>query len=247
MKANISGLIGILDFCVKRSESRNPVDAVMFFSSSEIYGDPDPKNIPTDEDYNGNVSPNGPRSCYDESKRMGEALCLGYSRQFGIKTKIARPFNNYGPGLLRGDGRVIADIAGDIVDRKDIAIYSNGKATRTFCYVADAIVGYVKVLVNGKSGVPYNIGMDENEISINQLAELAAGISLDTFGFRPKINFERSQDQDYLTHNPQRRRPSINRARFEIGYSPRVGLKEGLQKTLQWYAMEHDRKIGELI
>jgi UDP-glucuronate decarboxylase len=247
MKANISGLIGILDFCVKRSEAGRPVDAVMFFSSSEIYGDPDSKNIPTNEDYNGNVSPNGPRSCYDESKRMGEALCLGYSRQFGIKAKIARPFNNYGPGLLRGDGRVIADIAGDIVDRRDITLYSNGKATRTFCYVADAIVGYIKVLIKGRSGIPYNIGMDENEISIDQLAELAADISSSVLGFQPKIIFEKSQDQDYLTHNPQRRMPNINRARFDIGYSPKIGLSEGLQKTLRWYDKEHDKEIGELI
>ena len=112
---------------------------MLFYSSSEIYGDPTPENIPTPETYRGNVSCTGPRACYDESKRYGETLCVNFAQQRGVPVKIARPFNNYGPGLKITDRRVIPDFARDIMAGRDIVMLSDGAPKRTFCYVADAV------------------------------------------------------------------------------------------------------------
>ena len=135
---------------------------MLFYSSSEIYGDPTPENIPTPETYRGNVSCTGPRACYDESKRYGETLCVNFARQHGLPIKVARPFNNYGPGLKITDGRVIPDFARNILDGTDIVMLSDGSAKRTFCYVADAVVGYYKILVKGRSGEAYNVGVEDS-------------------------------------------------------------------------------------
>lgn len=148
-----------------------------FFSSSEIYGDPIAGNIPTPESYNGNVSCTGPRACYDESKRYGETLCVNFAQQYDLPIKISRPFNNYGPGLKITDSRVIPDFAKDVLSGRDINMLSNGSPTRTFCYVADAIVGYYKILVRGRKGEAYNIGVESPEISILNLAELIVNIA----------------------------------------------------------------------
>ena len=147
------------------------VDGLLYFSSSEIYGDPTPDNIPTPETYRGNVSCTGPRACYDEAKRFCETLCVNFTAQYGLPVKIARPFNNYGPGLKITDRRVLPDFARDIFAGRDIVLLSDGSPTRTFCYVADAIVGYYKVLVKGHRGESYNIGVESPEISITEVAE----------------------------------------------------------------------------
>ena len=145
MDANINGLRSLLDWSLRRSASAaRPVEGFLFFSSSEIYGDPTPENIPTPETYRGNVSCTGPRACYDESKRYGETLCVNFAHQYGLPVQIARPFNNYGPGLKITDRRVIPDFARDILDGRDIVMLSDGSATRTFCYVADAVDGLLQ-------------------------------------------------------------------------------------------------------
>ena len=205
--SNITGLRNLLEYCVQQRDARHPVEGLMFYSSSEIYGDPAPEWIPTPEHYRGNVSCTGPRACYDESKRFGETLCVVYSQQHGIPVKIARPFNNYGPGLKITDRRVIPDFVRDVFSGRDIVMYSDGKPTRTFCYSADSIVGYYKVLVNGRGGEPYNIGIDRPEISMNELAEKIISTAGELFGYRGRLVHGASTEPAYLVDNPNRRCP----------------------------------------
>ncbi len=152
--ANINGLRNLLDYSVRQAERGIPVDGFLFYSSSEIYGDPAPEAIPTSEDYRGNVSCTGPRACYDESKRFGETICVTFARQHGVPVKMARPFNNYGPGLKITDGRVLPDFARDVLNGRDIVMYSDGSPKRTFCYSADAITGYYYLVDNPNRRCP---------------------------------------------------------------------------------------------
>jgi UDP-glucuronate decarboxylase len=238
MDANIYGLRHLLDYCLRQRGKGMPVEGFLFFSSSEIYGDPDPAYIPTPETYRGFVSCTGPRACYDESKRYGETLCVNFAQQYGLPIKVARPFNNYGPGLKITDRRVIPDFARDILDGKNIVMLSDGSPTRTFCYVADAVVGYYKILVNGRSGEAYNIGVEAPEISIADMAERIVAIARDLFGYEGKVIRETSTSPDYLVDNPNRRCPVIQKAKDELKYDPSITLDEGLTRSLIWYS-EH--------
>jgi UDP-glucuronate decarboxylase len=235
MDANINGLRALLEYCLTQSLKGNPVLGFLYYSSSEIYGDPTPENIPTPETYRGNVSCTGPRACYDESKRYGETLCVNFARQYNLPIKAARPFNNYGPGLKITDRRAIPDFAKDILSGCDIVMFSDGSPKRTFCYVADAIVGYYKILVRGQYGEAYNIGVEGPEISIANLAERIVKIARDLFGYNGKVVPKESHDKDYLVDNPNRRCPQITKARSELGYNPTITLDEGLKRTLIWY------------
>jgi dTDP-glucose 4,6-dehydratase/UDP-glucuronate decarboxylase len=152
MDANVNGLRYLLDYCLDRKGKGRGVEGFLFYSTSEIYGDPTPGNIPTPETYRGNVSCTGPRACYDESKRYGETLCVNFANYHDLPVKVARPFNNYGPGLKITDRRVLPDFARDVLSGRDIVMLSDGAPTRTFCYVADAVVGYFKILVRGDGG-----------------------------------------------------------------------------------------------
>ena len=235
MHANVEGIKNLLSLCVQQERTKNPVKSLLFFSSSEIYGDATPENIPTPEDYNGNVSCTGPRACYDESKRYGETLCVNYYRRLGIPAKIVRPFNNYGPGLNISDRRVIPDFAKSILSGDDLVILSNGSPSRTFCYIADAIAGYFKVLTHGNNGEPYNIGSDGPEVTILELAKTIKQAAENILDYQGNIVKNISDDPDYLIDNPQRRCPDISKARNELGFSPGCDLLTGLQKTLIWY------------
>ncbi|MGH2663641.1 MAG: NAD-dependent epimerase/dehydratase family protein [Actinomycetota bacterium] len=238
MDANVGGLRTLLDHARRQADRGRPVRGFLFFSSSEVYGDPLPGNIPTPETYRGNVSFTGPRACYDEAKRYGETLCVTFARQFGVPVKIVRPFNNYGPGLKITDRRVIPDFAADILSGKDIVVLSDGSPTRTFCYVADAVVGYYKALVRGGPGEPYNIGVEEPEISVLDLAERMAATGRELFGYPGKVVHRSPEERDYLEDNPSRRCPVIAKARGELGYEPGIELDEGLRRSLVWYT-EH--------
>ncbi len=233
INANVIGLYNILEYMVK---TKNKVKGLLFFSSSEVYGDPTKDNIPTPETYKGNVSCIGPRACYDESKRFGETLCVNYSKAHKLPIKIARPFNNFGPGLKLQDGRVIPDFAKNILQKKDISLYSEGSPTRTFCYITDAIIGYIKILINGKNGESYNIGVENPEISMTDLAEKMRQIAIKHLGYRGKIIKQKSPDQNYLTDNPSRRCPKIEKARKDLRFEPQITLDQGLTNTLLWYA-----------
>jgi nucleoside-diphosphate-sugar epimerase len=234
--ANIIGLRRLLDYCRAQTDAGRPVQGMLFFSSSEIYGDPPPDQIPTAEDYRGNVSCTGPRACYDESKRFGETLCVTFARQYGVPVKMARPFNNYGPGLKITDGRVIPDLARNVMAGGDIVLLSDGAPTRTFCYASDAVTGYYKALVAGRPGEAYNIGTQRPEISMRDLAEQVAGLARELFDYRGRVVRRESSERDYLVDNPQRRCPDLRKSQTELGYEPSVSLKEGLRRSLLWYA-----------
>jgi len=236
MDANVNGLRFLLEYCRRQKEKQKAVEGFLFYSTSEIYGNPSPENIPTPESYYGYVSCTGPRACYDESKRFGETLCVNFARQYDLPIKIARPFNNYGPGLKITDRRVIPDFVRDIVAGRDLVMFSDGSPTRTFCYIADAIIGYFKVLVNGRIGEAYNIGVEEPEISMTYLAETIAEFSKDIFGYHGQVVHRQSEDQDYLSDNPSRRCPRIEKARKELGYAPSITLHEGFRRSLVWYS-----------
>jgi nucleoside-diphosphate-sugar epimerase len=240
MDANVNGLRSLLEYCKQQKENGKPVEGFLFFSSSEVYGDPSRENIPTPETYYGYVSCTGPRACYDESKRYGETLCVNFARQYDLPVKIARPFNNYGPGLKITDKRVLPDFARDVLAGRDIVMLSDGSPTRTFCYVADAIIGYFKIMLRGRMGQAYNIGVEEPEISMLDIAERVVKIAKDLFDYKGKVVHQPANDQDYLADNPNRRCPIIDKARNELEYNPSVSIEEGLRRSLIWYYDNHD-------
>jgi len=236
MDANVDGLRRLLDRALQQKDTDTPVEGFLFFSTSEIYGDPTAENIPTSETYRGNVSCTGPRACYDESKRYGETLCVNFAQVHELPIRIARPFNNYGPGLRIQDGRALPDFARNVFQDSDIVLLSDGAPTRTFCYVADAVVGYIKILTRGRNGESYNIGTDDDEISIRGLAEMVVQLAGEHFDYSGSLVYESSPDKDYLVDNPNRRRPVIDKARSELGYEPEVSLAEGVRRSLVWYS-----------
>jgi len=229
--SNVTGLKNLLDY-----SKENFIESFLFFSTSEIYGDPDQEHIPTNEDYRGYVSCTGPRACYDESKRLGETLCVNYWQIHNVPVKISRPFNNYGPGLKITDKRVIPDFFRDVINNRDIIILSDGKNTRTFCYVSDAIDGYIRILLSDYNGEPFNIGTRQPEISMGELAKRIINIS----GKNLKVKYQTSSDSNYLTDNPQRRCPSIDKAKRLLGYNPKVSLEDGLRRTYDYYTAHPD-------
>ena len=236
MDANVNGLRHLLEYIKRQKLSGDTSpEGFLFYSSSEVYGDPAADKIPTSENYHGNVSFTGPRACYDESKRYGETLCANFARQYDLPIRIARPFNNYGPGLKITDKRVIPDFARNILENENIVMLSDGKPTRTFCYVADAVVGYYKVLVNGRNGNAYNIGTESPEISMADLARMMAEQARHLFGYNGRVITTPSEEKDYLVDNPNRRCPRIDKAVNELGYAPQVKIDEGLRRSLVWY------------
>ena len=228
MEANTTGLKKILDFYKDKV-----VKGFLMFSTSEIYGNPDPQNIPTSEEYRGNVASIGPRACYDEAKRFAETLCYTYATEYNMPVILVRPFNNYGPGMSIYDKRVPADFANAIVNQKNIEILSDGRPTRTFCYIADAIAGYLLAFTYGKFDV-FNIGYDGEEHSVLELAEMYVLVAKKHFDYAIEIKFAQSKDQNYLIDNPNRRCPIITKAREKLMYHPEITLEIGLEKYLRF-------------
>lgn len=223
---NVSGTRHMLEI------ARHGVRSILYISTSEIYGDPDPAFIPTREDYRGNVSCHGPRACYDESKRLAEALCTIYHDLYQVPIKVVRPFNVYGPGQRLDDRRIVPDLISAALDRRPLVLYSDGRATRSFCYASDAIRAMLVILLSNSNGEAFNIGNDEREISISdfarELADVAGPPQL------PVIH-QSSDDPHYLTDNPQRRCPDLAKLRTSFNWQPKVGLREGLRRTLHSY------------
>lgn len=224
--ANVWGLRKLLDFYKNKR-----IRSFLFFSTSEMYGNPPAKDVPTSEDYRGNVSCIGPRACYDESKRFGETLCYFFNRAYLMPIKIVRPFNNYGPGLSTTDKRVVADFAFSIMKNEDIVIYSDGSPTRTFCYVSDALIGYFKSLLHNEFEF-FNIGIDRPEISIKDLASIYRKHGEKLFNYKGDIIFESSEDKSYLIDNPHRRCPDITKAKRLLKYNPKIEVYEGVERYL---------------
>ncbi len=202
---------------------------MLFFSSSEIYGDPFPEFVPTAEDYRGNVSTRGPRACYDESKRMGESLCWVYENYFNVHVSVVRPFNVYGPGMMPKDYRVLPNFAASIARNEELSIYGDGRQTRTFCYITDAIIGFLKVLVDSETPNVFNVGNPSPEVSMNELAKIVLAIS------GRKVNAKLSDyPETYPEDEPNRRCPDISRIKKNLNFSPQVSLETGLSRFLTW-------------
>lgn len=229
--ANVEGTRRMLELARDRD-----VKGMLVMSTSEVYGDPDPKFIPTPETYNGNVSCTGPRACYDESKRLAETLSMTYYREYGLPVILIRPFNVYGPGLRLDDQRVLPDFMSAVLRNEPIVLFSDGRPTRTFCYVSDAIGAMWRLLLSKQGGEAYNVGNHHGEISTRDLAELVSRIGSTVTDSPPvEVKLQVSSDSEYLTDNPQRRCPDTTKLRANTDWVPKVSLEEGLRRTLVSY------------
>lgn len=205
---------------------------VLHASTSEIYGDPDIH--PQPEGYWGNVNTIGPRSCYDEGKRFAETLVTDYARQNGLTARIVRIFNTYGPRMQPDDGRVVSNFVLQALCGEDITIFGDGSQTRSFCYVDDLIDGFLR-LMGSRTEItgPINLG-NPAEITVGALAE----IIIDMTGSHSRI-----VHRPLPVDDPRRRRPDISRAETLLGWQPRVPLREGLSKTIDYFSRALDRPI----
>jgi dTDP-glucose 4,6-dehydratase len=192
-------------------------------STSEIYGNP--LVHPQSENYWGNVSSTGPRSVYDEAKRFGEALSMAYFRHEGVDVGIVRIFNTYGPRLRRGDGRVVSNFIFQALSRAPLTIYGDGLQTRSFCYVDDLILGLLAMIDKRGLVGPVNIG-NPQEITVLELAQRV----LDITGSASELTYFPAP-----VHDPVRRQPDISFAEASLGWSPKVSLEDGLERTMQWF------------
>jgi len=215
---NSVGTHKLLELCKKHNAR------FLFASTSEVYGDP--KEHPQKESYFGNVNPNGLRSCYDEGKRFGESITKVYERENGLDIRIVRIFNTYGPRMA-DDGRVVVNFILQGLKKEPFTIYGNGEQTRSFCYVSDLVEGIFKMMfVDKAKGKIINLGNPE-EYSVKALAEKVA----------EKVKVEMDiEKREKPEDDPEKRRPDISRAREILGWSPRVSLDEGLEKTIEYFA-----------
>ncbi|MCD5390392.1 SDR family oxidoreductase [candidate division NPL-UPA2 bacterium] len=191
-------------------------------STSEIYGDP--LVNPQKEDYWGNVNPIGVRSCYDEAKRFAEAITLAYHRTHKIDTKIVRIFNTYGPRMRKNDGRAIPNFINQALKGEPLTVFGDGRQTRSFCYITDLIEGIYRLMLSSINE-PVNLG-NPQELSILESAKLI----LSLMGSQSQIIYKELPVDD-----PKVRRPDITKARKELGWEPKVGLEEGIKKTIEWF------------
>ncbi|WP_026040711.1 NAD-dependent epimerase/dehydratase family protein [Sulfobacillus thermosulfidooxidans] len=193
-------------------------------STSEVYGDP--QVSPQSETYWGHVNPNGERACYDEGKRYGEAIAMEYHRQFGLDLRILRFFNCYGPRMQSEDGRVVPNFVRQALEGKPLTVYGDGQQTRSFCYVSDEVEGiYQAIIRDGLAGEVFNIGNPEERTILNfaQAVAKVAGVPLYT-EFRP-----------LPADDPTNRCPNIDKAKKYLGWSPKISLEEGLEKTFAYF------------
>ena len=217
-KTSVHGAINMLGLA-KRVKAR-----ILQASTSEVYGDPEIH--PQPESYRGNVNPLGPRACYDEGKRCAETLFFDYHRQHGLAIRIARIFNTYGPRMHANDGRVVSNFIVQALKGEDIAIYGDGSQTRAFCYVDDLIDGLVRLMAAPEPFTgPVNLG-NPAEMTIRELAETIIRLARS----RSKLIFKLLPQDD-----PRRRCPDIALAKAELGWTPKVGLEDGLERTISYF------------
>lgn len=201
------------------TQARKHRSAFLFTSTSEIYGDP--LEHPQKESYWGNVNPNGPRSCYDESKRLGETLTMDFHREYKVNTHIVRIFNTYGPRMTHGDGRVIPNFVAQARAHQPITLFGTGEQTRSFCYVTDTVDGLIR-LMNSDVAEPVNIG-NPQEVTIKEVAKKIIRLTQS----RSKLSYKKLPQDD-----PHRRKPDIKRAQILLGWKPLISLEDGLKEVL---------------
>ena len=218
IKTSVMGAINVLGLA-RRLQAR-----VFQASTSEIYGDPEVH--PQPESYWGHVNTIGPRSCYDEGKRVAETLFFDYHRQNGVDIRVVRIFNTYGPRMLPDDGRVVSNFIVQALKGQDITIYGDGMQTRSFCYVDDLIEGFVRLMETDNFTGPVNIG-NPGEFTMLELAELV----LAKVGGKSKIVFRPLPADD-----PKQRQPDITLAKTRLGWEPKIPLSEGLDRTIAYFA-----------
>lgn len=219
LKTNSLGLINILDFFIKSNSK-----TFVFSSTSEVYGDP--LEHPQKESYFGHVNPVGIRSCYDEGKRFAEALMIAYFRKYKKDVRIARIFNTYGPFMKKDDGRVVSNFINQALVNRPMTIYGQGKQTRSFCYVSDMVEGLYLLAITPKlAGETINIG-NQNEKTILEIADIIKKLTQS----QSEIVYKTIGADD-----PKRRCPDITKAKKLLNWRPKVGLEEGLKKTIQYF------------
>lgn len=212
------------------------VSSFLYFSSSEIYGNPEATSIPTPESYVGRVDPLEDRACYSEAKRAGEAYCHAFFARYGLPVKIVRPFHIYGPGFRPDDGRIFPTLIDNAVRGDSFSLLSEGRATRSFGYISDATVDFFNVLLSEADGEAFNVGNDE-EISIFDLATLVSAVS----GRNDPVHITKSQSAEHLTGAPDRACPDLSKIRSAFEYLPRVGLEEGIRRSILWRQLIDER------
>jgi len=220
VKTVLTSLMGVMHALVLADEVKA---RVLQASTSEVYGDPEIH--PQPETYWGNVNPIGPRSCYDEGKRVAETVMFDYHRERGVDIRIARIFNTYGPRMSPDDGRVMSNFILQALRGEDITVFGDGRQTRSFCYVDDLVEGLIRLMEQDESSGPVNLG-NPDERSIEEIAELVVKLT----GSQAKIVHKPLPQDD-----PVRRRPDIALAQRVLGWQPRVGLEEGLPKTIEYF------------
>lgn len=218
IETNFLGMINLLHLA-KETGAR-----ILQASTSEIYGDP--TKSPQSEDYWGNVNPIGIRSCYDEGKRAAETLCFDYKRQYGIDSRVVRIFNTYGPNMAIGDGRVVSNFIVQALKGIPLNLYGNGSQSRSFCYVSDLIDGIYKVLMLDREiSTPINLG-NPNEFTVRELAEIVLEL---TNSKSSTVNNPLPQD------DPKQRKPDISLANSLLNWNPKIQLREGIEKTIDYF------------
>ncbi|NCD70754.1 NAD-dependent epimerase/dehydratase family protein [Mucilaginibacter agri] len=226
LNANVTGTLNMLELARK-----NDVISFLYFSSGEVYGHVTNEHNPVKENYYGYLDPTMVRACYGESKRMGENMCVSYAHQYGVNAKIVRPFHTYGPGMDLNDGRVYADFIADVLAGRNIQMKSDGLATRAFCYLKDATIGFFTVLLKGKNSEAYNVGNPDEEYSIIKLAEIVAGLGTPPLKV---IRVSVKADNSYLNSPLARNTPNIDKMK-NLGWMPSTGVVEGFKKALESY------------
>jgi UDP-glucuronate decarboxylase len=218
-KTCVLGALNVLEIA-RASNAR-----ILQASTSEVYGDP--AVHPQPETYWGNVNSTGPRACYDEGKRCAESLFFDYARMYGVRIKVARIFNTYGPRMRRDDGRVVSNFVVQALRGEDITIYGSGSQTRSFCYVSDLVDGLMRLMASPDAIVgPVNVG-NPGEFTIEELASIVVEMT----GSRSNI-----VHRDLPLDDPRQRRPDITVAKDALGWLPHISLREGLSRTIDYFA-----------
>jgi nucleoside-diphosphate-sugar epimerase len=236
LNANVLGTINLINLA-----KEHKVESFLFFSSGEVYGEVKEEDIPIKEDTYGYLNPATVRACYGESKRMGENICVSYHSQYGVNAKIVRPFHTYGPGMALDDGRVFADFVANAVNKQDIIVKSDGGAIRAFCYLTDATLGFLKVLIDGENGQAYNIGNPNQEYSIFELANIIIGIYPE-FKIRLVKQVSTDSRNAYLKSPIKRNSPNIEKA-IKLGWKPEVSVQDGFKRTIDSFLAQQTEII----